>query len=81
MHKVNKDEVPEVLPVSRGRNTLLRAHLLQLEVGETLFLPREEWKTKNTPYYIVRYLKKKNHYQFDYGFKTDGTGWLFKRIA
>lgn len=80
IRKFSKDETPEILPVTRGRNTLLRAMLLQLEIGESLFLPIEDWKTKNSPYYIVAYLKKKNGYRFEYGFKTDGTGWLFKRI-
>lgn len=81
MQKLNPDEIPEILPVSRGRNTMLRTQLLQLKVGEALFLPREEWKAKSTPYYVVNYLKRKDGYRFDYGFKTDGTGWLFKRIA
>lgn len=73
--------MPEVLPVSRGRNTMLRAQLLQLEVGEGLFLPRNEWKTKNGPSYIIAYLKKSHGYRYDYGFKIDGSGWLFRRVA
>ncbi|MCF8257561.1 MAG: hypothetical protein K9J06_08415 [Flavobacteriales bacterium] len=80
MQKFGKDETPQQLPVSKGRSTLLRAMLLELEVGESLFLPRAEWKTKNGPYYVIAYLKKTTALRFDYGFKTDGTGWLFKRI-
>jgi len=81
MRILEDNEIPEVLPVNRGRNTILRAMLLQMEVGQVLFLPREEWKTKNTPRYIVAAIKKKFPHRFDYGFKIDGTGWLFKRIA
>jgi len=81
IQKFGKDETPQRLPVSKGKSSLLRAMLLELEVGESLFLPREEWKTKNGPYYIIAYLKRTTGHRFDYGFKTDGTGWLFKRIA
>lgn len=81
MKKIEKDEMPAILPVSRRRNTMLRVMLLQLEVGEGLFLPREEWKAKNPPHYVVANIKKSHGFRFDYGFKTDGTGWLFRRVA
>jgi hypothetical protein len=81
IRKFGKEDTPQQLPVVRGRSTLLSAMLLQLEVGESLFLPREDWKTKNGPYYIIAYLRKTTSFRFDYGLKTDGSGWLFKRIA
>jgi hypothetical protein len=81
MPKINKEDMPAVLPISRTRNTLLRAQLLQLQVGEGYFLPRADWKTKNSPKYIVAYLKWTHGYVFDYGFKVDGSGWLFRRVA
>ncbi|MBI1287945.1 MAG: hypothetical protein GC178_10230 [Flavobacteriales bacterium] len=80
MRKLSKDEIPEVLPIVRGRNTMLRVMLLQLEVGEILFMPNEEWKAKSSPRYVVNAIKKKHPHRFEYGKKTDGTGWLFKRI-
>jgi hypothetical protein len=61
--------------------TLLRAELEKLQIGEVLFLPREEWETKNSPYYIISSIKKKSGLLFDWGFKTDGTGWLFRRVG
>jgi hypothetical protein len=81
MEKIEKAAMPAVLPVSRGRNTLLRAQLLQLEVGEGLFLPKGEWSGKSKPGYIVARIKKTHGFLFDYGFKIDGSGWLFKRVA
>lgn len=81
MQKLSKEEVPAILPVKRRRMTLLRAELEQLQVGEALFLPRAEWKTKNSPYYIINSIKKKSGLLFEWGFKTDGTGWLFKRVG
>ena len=58
MEKIDKANLPAILPVSKGRNTLLRAMLLQLQVGEGLFLPRSEWKGKSRPAYIVARIKK-----------------------
>ena len=72
--------MPQVMPVSRKRNSFLRAKLLQLQIGEGIFLPKAEWKTKTGPAHIVARLKKTMGLEFDYGFKTDGTGWLFKRV-
>jgi len=80
MHKLSKEEVPAILPIKRRRMTLLRAELEQLQVGEVLFLPRAEWKTKNSPYYIINSIKKKWGMQYDWGLKTDGSGWMFRRI-
>lgn len=78
--KLSKEETKSELPVSRGRNTLLRVMLLQLEIGESLFLPLDDWKTKTKPYHVVARIKKSKGYEYDYGFKIDGTGWLFKRV-
>ncbi len=60
MGKLKKEDLPEILPVKRTRMTLQRVALERLEIGEGYFLPREEWKTKNTPYYIVSAIRKKN---------------------
>lgn len=76
----SKEETPEVLPISRGRNTLLRVKLLQLKIGESLELPKEDWKSKNTPRYVVGTIKKKFGFQYEWGKKIDGTGWVFKRV-
>ena len=81
MEKIESSQMPELLPVSKGRNTMLRAQLLQLKVGEGLFMPASEWKTKTRPYYIITRLKRKLNMTFEYGFKTDGSGWLFRRVG
>ncbi len=80
MKKFKKDEAPAQLPICRGRSTLLRSQLLQLQVGEVLFLAKEEWKSKSGPTYIVGHIKKTHSYLFEYGLKTDGSGWLFRRV-
>lgn len=81
MKKLEKDEIPALLPVKRRRETTLRAMLLQLQVGEGVFLPFEKWKTKSSPAFVLTRLKKTKGLQFEYGKKTDDTGWLFRRVA
>ena len=81
MGKISKEDMPQIMPVSRTQNTFLRTELMQLQVGEGYFLPRSEWLTKSKPTHVIGYLKKTHGMRFDYGFKTDGSGWLFKRVA
>lgn len=81
MRKLKNEEIPEILPIIKGRNTLLRVQLLELKVGDVLFMGKEEWKTKSSPRYIVNAITKKYPMRYEYGRTTDGTGWLFKRIA
>lgn len=81
MRFVKKEDIPEVLPVVRKRVTTLRAMLVQLQVGEGVFLPKEKWKNKSSPAFVVAYLKKTKGLRFEYGSKTDGTGWLFRRVG
>ncbi len=81
MQKLKKEEIPSILPITSKRSTVLRVTLLQLEVGEGLFLPREDWKAKNSPRYIVLGIKKTHGFRYEFGWKSDGTGWLFRRTA
>lgn len=81
MEKIAKEAMPALLPVSKGRNTLLRAQLLQLQIGEGLFLPKAEWRAKSKPSYIINKIKKTHGFIYEYGFKIDGTGWLFRRVG
>jgi hypothetical protein len=81
MQKLKKEEMPTILPIASKRSTLLRVTLLQLEIGEGLFLPRDEWKAKNSPRFIVVAITKSHGFRYEFGWKSDGTGWLFRRTA
>lgn len=80
MKKISKEEMPVILPVRRKRMTTLRTQLEQLAIGEGLFLPKEEWNAKSSPSFIVAGIRKKSGYLYEWGFKTDGSGWLFRRL-
>ena len=81
MQILKKEEMPKILPIKGGRDSKLRVMLLQLEIGEGLFMSHEEWKRKKPPYQVVSYIKKSHGRLFKYGKKADGSGWIFKRIA
>lgn len=80
MEKIESDRLPALLPVKRGRDTKLRLALLGLQVGEGLFMAKEEWKRKNSPYYVVARIKKTHGFTYEYGMRDDGKGWLFRRV-
>ena len=77
---LKKEEMPEILPISKGRSTMLRTQLLKLEIGEGLILPKEEWKTKSSPAHVVARIKKTHGFQFEHGAMTDASGWMFRRV-
>jgi len=60
--------------LKQGRQTVLRALLLQLRIGEAVYMKNEEWKAKRSPYEIATRLQKKMGWSITYG-----SGWLFKR--
>lgn len=78
--KIAKEELPEILPIRRKRITAIRFNLEQLAVGEGLFVSKEDWKAKSSPSYLVASIRKSFGYQYEWGLKADGSGWLFRRI-
>ena len=81
MKKIGKDEIPDMLPVRRGRDTPLRVVVLGLAIGEGVFLPKGGWHSRNSPFYVVAHIKKTLGHRYEYGLKPDGPGWLFRRVA
>jgi hypothetical protein len=78
MRKLTPEETPDLLPIKRGSSKQLRLMLLQLAIGDVVFMPREEWKRKDSPSFIISYIKKTHGFRYDYGMKSDDTGWLFR---
>jgi hypothetical protein len=81
MEKLLKEAIPTILPVKQGRETKLRKTLMELNIGEGLFMPKTEWTSRSSPAYVVARLKKTHKLRFEYGMKTDGTGWIFRRLG
>lgn len=81
MKILQPEELPPLLALKKGRSTKLRVLLLSLEVGQGLFMAKDEWKTKHGPYYIVARIKKTHGFLYQYTKKADDTGWIFVRTA
>ena len=72
-------EAQDIIPLTKGRETLLSSKLKQLKIGEALLLPTADWKTKGTPYRVANNIAKRHGWQFEQGRMPDGSGWVFKR--
>lgn len=80
MKKLLKEEIPQLLPIKRKKQTKLSVLLMQLAVGEGITLDFTEWKRKTNPKYVVAYIKKTKGMRYEWGENKDGTGWLFRRV-
>jgi hypothetical protein len=78
---LNAEEAKDIIPLTKGRETMLSAKLKQLKVGEALVMPTKDWKTKGTPYRVANNIAKRHGWQFEQGRMPDGSGWVFKRVV
>jgi len=81
MKILDAEAAKDIIPLTRGRETMLSAKLKQLKVGEALILTDKEWKTKSTPYRVANHLSKRSGWEFEQGRMPDGSGWVFKRVS
>lgn len=80
MKILDAEAAKDIIPLTRGRETMLSAKLKQLKVGEALLLADKEWTTKSTPYRVANHLAKRSGWEFEQGRMPDGSGWVFKRV-
>ncbi len=73
-------EAENIIPLTKGRETLLSIKLKQLKVGEAIVLEAKEWKTKSSPYRVANNISKQHGWKFEQGRMPDGSGWVFKRM-
>jgi hypothetical protein len=81
MKIIPKGTINGMLPIKKGKDSKLRAMLLQLEVGDTLEIDKSEWTRKKPPYHIVGHIKRKLNRTFLYNQKLDESGWMFQRLS
>lgn len=80
MKILTAEEAQDIIPLTKGRETLVAAKLKQLKLGEALVLPAKDWKTKSTPYRVANNIAKRHGWRFEQGRMPDGSGWVFKRV-
>ena len=80
MKILSPEEAQNIIPLSKGRMTLLSAKLKQLKVGEALVLESKDWSAKTPPYRVANNVAKRHGWRFEQGRMPDGLGWIFKRV-
>ena len=81
MKTLSKEETEKAGLIKNGRTTKVRAHLIDLQVGEALIIEKGvDWTRKSAPYRIVNYYQKQSKRRFETGRTTDSKGWIVKRI-
>lgn len=77
---IQKDLAQSILPLSRGRESVVSAMLKQLQPGQALIVRRSEWKAKTAPTRTARKLEKRSSLKFETGRLPDNSGWILKRM-
>ena len=64
-----------------NRGSRVRNYLNEMQVGQELLVPAEEWKWKSAPpSYICRRVEEKSTKKFNCYKLLDGSGWVIKRM-
>jgi hypothetical protein len=80
MRKLTPEEYSQMNLKGRGRQSAFSRAVTQLEVGEVLFLPKEEWKKKYHPSRTIYTIKKRYNRQYKLLTEANGTGWAVERL-
>ena len=80
MELLNEAEARDIVPLTKGRETLLSARLKELKIGQALVVTPKDWKTKSSPYRVANNIARRHGRQFEQGRMPDGSGWVFKRV-
>lgn len=81
MNKLTKEEVAAITTIGGGRETLLSAHIKQLQIGEGLSIEKNEWKAKYNIGRMVKTAGKSTGRTFSCGRMPNGNGWLVVRLS
>ena len=81
MKKISQEEFEAMNLVGHGRQSAFSRAVMQLEVGEVLYLPKEEWKKKYHPSKSVYTIAKRHNRKFEVLSEVNNKGWTVKRIT
>jgi hypothetical protein len=80
MRKITEEEANNIPTNKTGRNSLIRNYLLNLNVGEIIFLERSDWKQKrNGPSDLISRMRKETKFDFICEKALDNSGWVIRR--
>ena len=82
MKKLNEEEFSNMLMMSNRKASPFYTAIINLRVGESIFISRKEWKAQKPPTRICRSIEKKYpHVKYEGGRLTDDSGWAVKRVG
>jgi len=81
MRKLTPEEYASMNLRGRGRQSAFSRAIMQLEVGEVLYLPKEEWNKKYHPSKSVYTIATRYKRKFELLTEVNNKGWTVKRIT
>jgi len=81
MKKLSPEEFERMPIKGTGRSSQFYKAIINLHVGESLFISKEEYHLARSPGKICRYIMKKfPEVKYVFGKVADGSGWAVKRV-
>ena len=79
--KLTKEEANRIDTRPSGRGSIVRTHLLNMDVGDIILLEPKDWKWKSRrPSTYCRRLERKTDRQWKCDTALDGSGWVIERV-
>lgn len=81
MKKLTKEEAKGIITKPAGRSSLARTYILDMEVGDIIFLERKDWRQRHRqPSTFCKMLERKYGRNWKCDTALDGTGWVIERL-
>lgn len=81
MRKLTEEEAEKIPSRDVGKTSLARSYLMNMNVGDIIFLEKHEWKhKKNQPTELIRQLRVRKKLDFSCRISLDGSGWIIQRL-
>ncbi len=81
MKKLTKEEASQIVTKPRGRLSVARMHLMNMQVGDIILLEPKDWKQKTRqPSTYCRILGRRTGLEWTCDEAMDRSGWVIERI-
>jgi hypothetical protein len=80
MKLITKEERDKQPWRGKGGSSLVFRSLIELEVGQILFIEPQDWQRKHPPTTVARYIEKKYSRKFFTLRHAGGKGWAVERL-
>lgn len=81
MKKLTKEEAQQIVTRPRGRLSVARMYLMNMEVGDIILLEPKDWKQKTrNPSTYCRILGRRTNREWSCAQAVDHSGWVIERV-